>query len=311
MRIPHLPLSFALACSMTTTADAATVLQGGVARWSGLGAKACGFKGQRYPALDATCYYPVDLGEAPGTHEVALYDQDGKQHTATIEVAERICLDVPITLADDSLVKLDAEAAARHEEERAYVLKSLKVAAGDPHFSLPLAKPADPLPTPGEDFCEQRIFNDVRKSTHTGHDYAIGAGNAVKSPADGQVVLAADHLMTGKSVYVDHGGGLVSMFFHLDALAVAQGAAVKRGDTLGEVGATGRVTGPHLHFGVRWNGARIDPGLLLAATTALPDVADPDDTTAEAKTEAREQAAEETAKNEQDLVEEKDEATGD
>jgi murein DD-endopeptidase MepM/ murein hydrolase activator NlpD len=87
-------------------------------------------------------------------------------------------------------------------------------------------------------------------------------------------VLAADHFFAGNSVYVDHGGGLVSMNFHLDSIAVEQGDAVKRGQALGKIGGTGRATGPHLHLGLRWLGERIDPALLLAAPTALPSVSD-------------------------------------
>src|SRR5690606_1586565 len=86
--------------------------------------------------------------------------------------------------------------------------------------------------------------------------------------------LHDDLPISGKSVYVDHGGGLVSMNFHLDEISVADGDTVKRGQALGKIGSTGRATGPHLHLGLRWLGERIDPALLLVKPADLPSVAD-------------------------------------
>ena len=111
-------------------------------------------------------------------------------------------------------------------------------------------------------------------SPHSGRDYPVGDGNTVSAVADGRVVLAAEHFFTGNAVYVDHGGGLVSMNFHLKSLSVKTGDEVKRGQALGKIGATGRATGPHLHLGLRWLGKRIDPALLLDAPSKLPSVSD-------------------------------------
>jgi murein DD-endopeptidase MepM/ murein hydrolase activator NlpD len=82
--------------------------------------------------------------------------------------------------------------------------------------------------------------------------------------------MVADHFFGGNAVFVDHGDGLVSQYFHLSRVDVAQGAAVVRGDRIGAVGATGRATGPHLHFGTRFRGARVDPALLLGPLEAIP-----------------------------------------
>src|SRR5262249_8735173 len=86
---------------------------------------------------------------------------------------------------------------------------------------------------------------------------AAGAGTTVEAVADGTVVLAAEHFFSGNSVFVDHGDGLISMYFHLSQIGVKVGQSVKRGEALGLVGATGRASGPHLHLGVRWHGARV------------------------------------------------------
>jgi murein DD-endopeptidase MepM/ murein hydrolase activator NlpD len=86
------------------------------------------------------------------------------------------------------------------------------------------------------------------------------------------VVLADDFFFSGGSVFVDHGAGLISMYFHLRELAVEQGSEVRRGEVIGSVGQTGRATGPHLHVGLRWRGARVDPSLLLAPLEQIPTI---------------------------------------
>jgi murein DD-endopeptidase MepM/ murein hydrolase activator NlpD len=86
------------------------------------------------------------------------------------------------------------------------------------------------------------------------------------------VAIAADHYFSGKSVFIDHGDGLVTMYFHLDRIDVRAGESVERGQVIGTLGSTGRVTGPHLHFGVRWHGARVDPTVLLGDPTRVPEV---------------------------------------
>ena len=90
--------------------------------------------------------------------------------------------------------------------------------------------------------------------------------------ADGTVVVAEDLFFTGNAVFIDHGNGLVSMYFHLSEIKVQAGQDVKKGETLGLVGSTGRVTGPHLHLGVRWHDARIDPRLLLDDPARIPAI---------------------------------------
>jgi murein DD-endopeptidase MepM/ murein hydrolase activator NlpD len=94
----------------------------------------------------------------------------------------------------------------------------------------------------------------------------------VLAAEDGVAVLVADHFFAGNSVYLDHGGGLITMYFHLGRVDVGPGQHVTRGSVLGVVGATGRATGPHLHFGVRWHGARVDPALLLGPIAAIRTV---------------------------------------
>ena len=251
------------------------VQQGGVARWASFAASECGMYGRRYPAVNAVCYYPVDIRTPAGVHEIALYDQDGRRHLGHLTVEKIDFPELAIEMPDDTYVVPSAENLARHREERRRVLPLFAREEGPPRFSLPLGPPASSMPKSEDDFGSMRTFNGKRKSQHTGRDFPTPAGATVKAVADGSVLLAEEHFFTGYTVVVDHGGGLMSMNFHMADLAVAAGDEVKRGEALGKVGSTGRSTGPHLHLGFRWIGKRIDPLLLLDDPTRLPTVGDP------------------------------------
>ncbi|HET9031761.1 MAG TPA: M23 family metallopeptidase [Dokdonella sp.] len=257
-------------------ANIVTAPQGGVARWAGMAASECGVYGKRYAAVDAVCYYPVDIRTKPGSHEIALWDQDGKQHLGSLRVEKaefpKVEMELPESL--DRFLNPSADETSRAVAERAEIEKILGGSNDAAKFSLPLGTPAASLPKSSDDFGSERLFNKEHKSLHSGRDYPVNVGSAVKAVADGTVVLAADHFYAGNSVYVDHGDGLVSMNFHLDSIAVKAGDEVKRGQTLGTVGSTGRATGPHLHIGLRWLGKRIDPALLFDNPTTLPSVSD-------------------------------------
>jgi hypothetical protein len=112
-------------------------------------------------------------------------------------------------------------------------------------------------------FGNRRILNGVSRSPHSGVDISAPEGTPVLCPSGGRVILVGDFFFTGNSVYIDHGLGLISMFFHLARVEVAEGDTLREGQELGTVGSTGRVTGPHLHWGVRYRGSRIDPAALL------------------------------------------------
>ena len=114
-------------------------------------------------------------------------------------------------------------------------------------------------------FGSQRIYRGTPGSYHSGLDLAGGAGTTYLAPADGVVVLAAEEPFTleGKLLMIDHGMGLNSAFLHNSQLLVREGEHVKQGQPIGVIGATGRVTGPHLHWSMKWNDARIDPLPLL------------------------------------------------
>lgn len=115
-------------------------------------------------------------------------------------------------------------------------------------------------------FGSQRIYNGTPGSYHGGLDIAMPTGTPFVAPADGVVILAAKHPFTleGHLLMIDHGMGLNSAFLHASELLVAEGQAVRQGQVIGKVGATGRASGPHLHWGMKWHAARVDPLALLA-----------------------------------------------
>jgi murein DD-endopeptidase MepM/ murein hydrolase activator NlpD len=122
-------------------------------------------------------------------------------------------------------------------------------------------------PVPGRvngAFGSRSIFNGVARQPHGGADFLSPAGTPIHAPNSGRVALARDLYFTGNTVVVDHGLGVFSLLAHLSVVDVHQGEFVTRGQTIGQVGATGRVTGPHLHWAIRMNGARVDPLAVLA-----------------------------------------------
>lgn len=252
---------------------ALTVDPGGLVRWAEPGVTACAIGEERWAAEDGVCYFPVDLLAEPGTVTVARRVGEGDSavwQTAQVRVGDYPYPVQHITLEDDSRVNLSAEDLERAQRERRKVdaLWDLRTPR---RFALPLATPLAEMPEGGR-FGSRRVFNGEPRSPHTGADFAAAPGTPVRAVAAGTVKLADEHFFAGKSVFIDHGDGLISMTFHLSEIDVEEGDEVDRRQVIGKVGSTGRSSGPHLHFGVRWRGQRIDPTLLWQPVAELPAV---------------------------------------
>lgn len=117
----------------------------------------------------------------------------------------------------------------------------------------------------------RRIINGYSRLPHGGVDLKASLGTEIRAANHGQVVVRDDFYFSGKSIVVDHGAGLYTMYFHLSDFAVEKDAFVRKGDVIGRVGMSGRVTGPHLHWATRLNGARIDPFEMVGATVVKPE----------------------------------------
>jgi len=166
-----------------------------------------------------------------------------------------------ITLKTNKHVDLSAADLKRHKGEKQQATKAFntfdKSLAPDFAFMKPVKGPFSSL------FGLKRFFNEKPRNPHSGLDIAAAKGTKILSPSPGKVVLTGNFFFNGNVVYVDHGQGLVSMFCHLSEIDVLLGDSLIKGQPLGKVGATGRVTGPHLHWTVSLNNARVDPMLLL------------------------------------------------
>jgi murein DD-endopeptidase MepM/ murein hydrolase activator NlpD len=240
------------------------VRPGSLVRWPGAELLACSLGARSWQPLDGACWYAIDL-EAKGDVELVRRSSGGMA-SRTVRVA-----DYPYPTqrleVEEKYVAPPKEALARIAAERVRVA-ALFTLETPRRFTLPLAAPLAALPSSAR-FGARRIFNGESRNPHSGADYSAPPGSAVFAPADGRVALAEEQYFAGRAVYLDHGDGLLSMSFHLSEVAVATGDEVKRGQPIGNVGATGRVTGPHLHFGLRWHGARIDPDLVVGTAEAV------------------------------------------
>lgn len=208
----------------------------------------------------------LDMQDRPGRYELTIdvvYPQRTERRSLTVLVMKEEYPEQRLTLPS-KMVDLDKKTLARVKTESKAVHEAF--AGFVPH---PLWKGRFVEPVRGKisgRFGSRRIINGQPRKPHSGEDIAAPKGTPVVAMNDGIVRLTADHFFSGKGVIVDHGLGLFSMYFHLSSVDVEHGQVVKKGQVIGKVGSTGRATGPHLHWGVRLNGSRVDPYSLLAVS---------------------------------------------
>ena len=284
-------LSGLLACTVIMTSSHATEVPrvpvesrvpGGIALLE-LGAAASEpgpvmFNGYRSPVVHAgdqwTAVVGIPLDTVPGPQSARVVDAAGKTvRTLPFTVAPKQYAEQRLTVKDQRKVDPNPEDLARIDQEKARTDRALGTYSTD--FEPPWRMRP---PVPGErssSFGLRRFFNGQPRNPHSGMDIAAPTGTPIRSPAAGRVVEAGDFFFNGNTVFVDHGHGVVTIYCHLSRIDVKVGDTVAEGSVLGLVGATGRVTGPHLHWGIGINRAMVDPALFMppakgAAAPAKP-----------------------------------------
>ena len=202
-------------------------------------------------------------GSKPGVKTLEIsYSRDGKPASVSrqVRVAEVEYPSEKLTLPE-TMITPPKELLERIGRERHESARALSTVTPARLWAIPMVRPVGGVITSPYGF--RRILNGQPRAPHRGVDYRAAEGTPVKAAAGGTVVLSADHYFAGRCLYLDHGGGVVSVYLHLSKRLVEEGDVVTAGDVIGLSGRSGRVTGPHLHFGLCLQGMMVNPEPLL------------------------------------------------
>ncbi len=202
----------------------------------------------------------IALDVEPGEHNIEVQQPGADPRRIAFKVLPKQYRTQQLKVAP-AMVNPSPENEARIAREREKVSAALATFTPDAPSTLRLA-----APVPGSrssSFGLRRVFNGESRRPHSGMDIAAPTGTPIKAPLAGKVIDVGEYYFNGNNVIIDHGQGLTTMYCHLSKIRVELGQDVQAGDVIGDVGATGRVTGPHLHWGVALSGAFVDPALFL------------------------------------------------
>lgn len=202
----------------------------------------------------------IPLEQPPGELTLTLRHASGEEQAVAIDIRPHSYREQRLTVSRQ-YVEPGPDELARIERERKTLDTALSSWSEPGPATLGLGAPVDGARS--SSFGLRRYFNEQPRSPHKGMDIAADLGTAIRAPAAGTVATGGDFFFNGNTVIIDHGQGFVTMYCHLDSIDVAEGERLEAGTLLGKVGATGRVTGPHLHFAVYLNGTAVDPALFL------------------------------------------------
>lgn len=212
---------------------------------------------------EATVLLGVDLETPPGTHRLAgtvFTAQGPRTFSRDVLVHSREFPEQRLRVSRE-MVSPDADLLPRIERERRAARAALERVSPDRYWEEPFIRPVQGSVSSA--FGLRRFLNDQPRAPHRGVDLRGAQGTKVRAFSGGEVVLTGDHYFAGRSIYIDHGLGVVTQYIHLSEILVREGDRVVAGQVIGKVGATGRVTGPHLHFGLSVLGMWVDPLPLL------------------------------------------------
>lgn len=207
----------------------------------------------------------IPLATPPGKVELQV-TRGGASESIPIEIAGKDYPAQYLTVPPRQ-VDLSPEDLARVNAERDAQRQTLATFSPEPPSTFALRRPVGRISSP---YGFRRFFNNQPRNPHSGTDFAAPTGTPVVAVANGNVISTGDYFYNGKVIFIDHGQGLITMYCHLSAIRVKPGQRVKAGERIGDVGATGRVTGPHLHLGVALNRTMVDPMLFIAPSKATP-----------------------------------------
>ncbi|MEQ9446476.1 MAG: M23 family metallopeptidase [Rhodospirillaceae bacterium] len=205
--------------------------------------------------------------DAKRTAQLKAQYPDGTTVQQTLQIAPRDWKIERVDGLPQNTVTPDPETVKRIQSEGSMIVAARNRTEPLPFFVTGFLQPAEGRISGV--FGSQRILNGQARSPHSGLDIAAPTGTVIRATADGVVSLTHDGMiLTGKTIMIDHGFGLDSVYIHMSDIKVEQGQAVRQGDVIGAIGMTGRTNGPHLHFGISWYGAKLDPQTVMAALPA-------------------------------------------
>ena len=203
----------------------------------------------------------IPLSVGIGTHRIKIKKVGKPDDETDFLVKEKEYEAQYITIKDKRKVNPNPQDLERIKKERIPINKALMTWTEQPTIDTDFSVPVDGrLSSP---FGLRRFFNNQPRKPHSGLDIAAPSGTSILAPAKGQVINTGNYFFNGNTVFLDHGQGLITGYFHMSEIKVKPGQGVTKGDVLGAVGATGRVTGAHLHWNVYLNRTKVDPALFV------------------------------------------------